>query len=231
MKPGNARNPKPPVTQVSGEVILAGDGEGLSPQPAPTFSPKQPQVPLVPGYGEIAALPKLARVAFNARCARRVLSAYNALWIDAPREYAPILQTAVTVAEQVGMGFCLPDIEKVIKAAYKTAADSRDPAWYAANAAAYAVGTAADPNSSEMSYAISNAARVLFETATIDTPLTAQLRCIRRDFARLKRFAREQKWTDDTPVPPDVFGPMWPDGAEPYWAVAPPPTSAPPASA
>jgi hypothetical protein len=71
-----------------------------------------------------------------------------------------------------------------------------------------------------------DAARAIFETATIDTPLTAQLRCIRRDFVRLKRLAREQKWTDDTPVPPDVFGPMWPEGVEPYWAVEPPPAPA-----
>jgi hypothetical protein len=69
----------------------------------------------------------------------------------------------------------------------------------------------------------SDAARVIFETATIDSPLTSQLRCIRRDFVRLKRLARKQKWTDDTPVPPDVFGPMWPEGVEPYWAVEPPP--------
>jgi hypothetical protein len=69
-----------------------------------------------------------------------------------------------------------------------------------------------------------DAARAIFETATIDSPLTAQLRCIRRDFVRLKRLARKEKWTDDTPVPPDVFGPMWPPGVEPYWAVeAPPP--------
>jgi hypothetical protein len=68
-----------------------------------------------------------------------------------------------------------------------------------------------------------DAARLIFETATIDSPLTAQLRCIRRDFVRLKRLARKQKWTDDTPVPPDVFGPMWPEGVAPYWAVEPPP--------
>jgi hypothetical protein len=67
------------------------------------------------------------------------------------------------------------------------------------------------------------AARVIFETATIDTPLTAQLRCIRRDFVRLKRLARKEKWTDDTPVPPEVFGPMWPEGVAPFWAVEPPP--------
>lgn len=74
---------------------------------------------------------------------------------------------------------------------------------------------------------VADAARVLFETATVDSPLTAQLRCIRRDFARLKRLAREQKWTDETPVPPDVFGPMWPEGVEPYWAVEPQPPAEP----
>ena len=63
-----------------------------------------------------------------------------------------------------------------------------------------------------------DAARVILETATIDSPLTAQLRCIRRDFVRLKRLARKEKWTDDTPVPPEVFGPLWPEGVEPYWA-------------
>lgn len=65
------------------------------------------------------------------------------------------------------------------------------------------------------------AALVIFETATIDTPLTAQLRCIRRDFNRLKRLALKQNWTDDTPVAQDVFGPLWPEGIEPHWATGP----------
>jgi hypothetical protein len=66
---------------------------------------------------------------------------------------------------------------------------------------------------------VTRVARFLFEKVSIDTPLTAQLRCIRRDFIRLKRLVLEQKWTDDTPVPPDVFGPLWPQGIAPYWAV------------
>lgn len=61
--------------------------------------------------------------------------------------------------------------------------------------------------------------------ASSSSPLTAQLRCIRRDFVRLQRLARKEKWTDDTPVPPGVFGPMWPEGVEPYWAAEPPPAS------
>ena len=58
----------------------------------------------------------------------------------------------------------------------------------------------------------------LLEAATLDTPLTVQLRCVRRDFARLKRLAKKQNWTDDTPVPPAVFGPLWPPGVAPPWA-------------
>ncbi len=73
---------------------------------------------------------------------------------------------------------------------------------------------------------VADAACVLLQTATIDTPLTSQLRCIRRDFVRLKKLAREEKWTDDTPVPPEVFGPLWPEGVAPYWAVEPPPAGA-----
>jgi hypothetical protein len=65
--------------------------------------------------------------------------------------------------------------------------------------------------------AVKRAAQSLFENATTNTPLAAQLRCIRRDFARLKRLAREQKWTEDTLVPPEVFGPLWPPGIAPHW--------------
>jgi len=76
----------------------------------------------------------------------------------------------------------------------------------------------ADAAAHEAPDAAARAAHCLFDTATIDTPLSAQLRCIRRDFARLKRLAREQKWTDDTPVPPEVFGPLWPPDIAPHWA-------------
>jgi hypothetical protein len=66
-----------------------------------------------------------------------------------------------------------------------------------------------------------DAARALLDAATTDTPLAAQLRCVRRDFLRLQRLAREHHWTDDTPVPPDAFGPVWPDGLAPDWWTEP----------
>ena len=40
---------------------------------------------------------------------------------------------------------------------------------------------------------------------------------IRRDFDHLAQLAEVRRWTDDTPVPPDVFGPLWPEGAPKGW--------------
>lgn len=35
---------------------------------------------------------------------------------------------------------------------------------------------------------------------------------MRRDYELLRAFAEREQWTDETPVPPEVFGPLWPDG-------------------
>jgi hypothetical protein len=49
-------------------------------------------------------------------------------------------------------------------------------------------------------------------------PDPRDLALFRRDFEVLKRRARGEEWTDETAVPPDVFGPMWPEGRVPTWA-------------
>jgi hypothetical protein len=38
-----------------------------------------------------------------------------------------------------------------------------------------------------------------------------------RDLDRLTRLAKEQNWMDDTPVPPEVFRPMWDRDPPPWW--------------
>jgi|SRR5579872_2016429 len=76
-----------------------------------------------------------------------------------------------------------------------------------------------DAASLEAAEAAERVAHFLCDTATIDTRLTAQLRCIRRDFAQLKVFARERRVATDAAVPPEVFGPLWPEGLAPSWAI------------
>jgi hypothetical protein len=68
-----------------------------------------------------------------------------------------------------------------------------------------------------------SAVHLLLDRATAETPIRRQLLCIRRDFDRLRHLARKENWTDDTPVPPEVFGPMWPAGLTPDWARETPP--------
>lgn len=46
----------------------------------------------------------------------------------------------------------------------------------------------------------------------------AELTYFRRDFDRVARLAKANGWTDDTPVPEDAFGPLWPPGRVPTWA-------------
>ena len=50
------------------------------------------------------------------------------------------------------------------------------------------------------------------------TPEPWALKFIRRDFERLRQLAKANDWTDDTQVPPEVFGPLWPEGRVPEWA-------------
>jgi hypothetical protein len=108
---------------------------------------KKPK-PMLPSEAEIATLPRLARVAFAARCTARV---------------QPLTNGAVHAGEP-------PD---------------------AVAAAAVAI------------------LRV--------SPRPGELILFRHDFDRLRRLAKANNWTDDTPVPPEVFGPMWP-GRVPKWA-------------
>lgn len=62
------------------------------------------------------------------------------------------------------------------------------------------------------------AAALVVAAALVRTPVHRQLRAIRKDFDRLKWFVRRYNWGDDTPIPPDVFGPLWADGQTPGWA-------------
>jgi hypothetical protein len=61
-------------------------------------------------------------------------------------------------------------------------------------------------------------ASFLLAAATVNTPLRRLLRCIRHDFDKVFYLARKNKWTDDTPVTQEVFGPMWPKHFVPAWA-------------
>ncbi len=53
----------------------------------------------LPTTEDIAKLPRCARVAFAARCARRVLPLMSRFWKNAPEHHLKALDRAVSVAE------------------------------------------------------------------------------------------------------------------------------------
>jgi hypothetical protein len=150
-------------------LVAVGDGGPGPLSPRVTRRPKRK--PLLPSQDEIAKLPRLARVAFAARCVQRSAPAMRR---------ADRLADLLSTAEQ-----------KEALAGLLAADDPRVAAETVARAAGVILRVACDPRD------------LLF---------------IRSDFEWLREQVEANGWTDDTPVPPEVFGPMWPPGRVPKWA-------------
>lgn len=95
--------------------------------------------PQIPTKDEIAALPWWARVAFAARCARRVLPLFQAGWPSAPKKHVHAVTMAVETAE-------------------RSATDAADAADTAYAADAYAAYGAAEASGAYGAAAAANAA-------------------------------------------------------------------------
>jgi hypothetical protein len=196
---------------------------------------KDPPNNILPAAEEVAKLPRWARAAFAARCARRVLPLLMFTWPEAASEHTEAVGRAVEVSERSATeGRTHPDIEEVLRdsfaAAERASASSKVSPKIAvivinaARVAAFSAKDAINPVS-EHRYAATADDLAAGAAAAIPSADFALRRCIRRDFDHLARLAQWQHWTDDTPVPPEVFGPLWPEGPPKGW---PPVTDAPP---
>lgn len=167
-----------------------------------------------PTPDEIATLPRLARVAFAARWARRVLPLVK------PREGAPSvpwndLNTAVSDAERAAASPSNADRDSDVK--------SRPRGFWDPIKDDVPDGLLSDWNldlptlendlrrNKMVDATVGSAAEVA--TAHRDALAFAA----RSDFDRIAGRAIKEGWNDDTPVPPDVFGPLWPHGAPDGW--------------
>jgi hypothetical protein len=66
--------------------------------------------------------------------------------------------------------------------------------------------------------AVQAAAAAITQSATLSSHLTDQVSHIRWDYELLARLAAINHWTDETPVSPDILGPLWSPGHAPEWA-------------
>lgn len=198
----------------------------------------------VPSEDEIRELPRWARVAFAARCARRVQPLFLRFWKNAPRESVEAIERAIAFAEYVGSSG-LTDVvhsisavskmayipqsdeysEQVRKATHSAASASSAYAAMAASDAADAANSNAAAVHSAMTNSIIAAGSWSASSAESDkvvyTQATAAANAVRsamrRDYALLRKASERLGWDDETPVPVAFFGPLWPMGEPEGW--------------
>lgn len=178
-----------------------------------------------PNKAEISRLPRCAQVAFAARCARRVQPLFNHFWPDAPKKHLDAVDAAVRLAENCASTASLT--ASAVDAVKAYAAANATTAAYSANtanaAAAVAAANAADATA-KAADATANAAVTAVAVAAGDAAAAANavaakagIAEIVADFEFLLAAAEGEQWDDNTPVPPEFFGPMWPNGTPDGW--------------
>ncbi|MCA9304396.1 MAG: hypothetical protein KC996_09765, partial [Phycisphaerales bacterium] len=196
----------------------------------------------IPTKAEIAELPRWAQVAFAARCARRVQPFYKHSFPDATRINIDSIENAISLAEKYAAHFGTPDTTASFVAARKAEAAgedalvglsaseiARDISESAANAAKAADRAArlVGPTSSELSWSVIDTARAGITGASWNAVKLANSALhanylehtigMHRDYLLIKELSSLENWTDGTPVPPEVFGPMWAEGEPEGW--------------
>ena len=197
----------------------------------------------LPAEEEIAELPRWAQVAFAARCARRVLPLFLQKWPDAPQSYVAQLAWAVDVSEKSAARSGAGDVWAPPAGAITCLAYVCDAVINADRNRARAVevivatGVAItkfkdraenifDPHLSTGVAVITHNASVALANGiatsreTYSSAVMVADAVIRRDFDHLANLSDWGRWTDETPVPPEVFGPLWPEGVPVGWPVA-----------
>jgi hypothetical protein len=181
---------------------------------------KDPPNTSLPTEVEIDQLTRWARVAFAARCARRVLPLFRYYWSDSAEKYLPALFLAVELPEKAAASATLDlrVIRDVENDAVVIAATTRAVPQAAAVARATARVTQVASDADPVAYQYADAGRVLEAvTETSEAGGKEMEGFIRRDFDHLLSLSNYFHWTDDTPVPPEVFGPLWPEGPPKGW--------------
>ena len=151
----------------------------------------------LPTAKDLAKLPRLAIVAFAARCARRMLPLFKYGWNDAPDEIVKDVENAIQLAEKFSSGKT-ESSDTANKAALAALAASE--AALAASEAAKAVAAAATAASASITAATAaNAANAVNAVNAVNKAT------IIRDYELLKVTSEAEGWTEDTPVPPEFF--------------------------
>jgi Domain of unknown function (DUF4375) len=171
-------------------------------------------------------LPRWARVAFYARCARHVLPLWEEAWPAAPLEYRAVVEQTISLAESSAAHAKPTGDLKVaaahaarIPAAALAAFQGRDtpdhPPEHPERAALIAAtaGSILDLINGDGDISPYVCAKAITEEAGLDDLIVD----IHEDLEQIVRLAQENEWDDRTPVPPDVFNPDFKPSRKSWW--------------
>jgi hypothetical protein len=189
---------------------------------------------------ELKTLPRWARVAFSVRCAQRVSGLIQYYWREIPKNRATAveraLEFAVAAARDAKSDGGAYDAAHAAHARAAARAAKETGVAFAARdtfaardaedfvAVAAAVAHAASAVESTYAFSINNVTKKVTASRVAATRAGTALGCEaevanaqRYDFLVLKRLAGIHRWDDDSPVPPELCGPIWPEGVPEKW--------------
>lgn len=200
----------------------------------------------IPTPNEIATLPRWVKVAFAARCARRIQMLFRVVCPDAPIEEIKAIERAISTAEKPPKIYA--ESAKAANVVYSISEKYHEKEWSTrsrfktiyldeidsayiitaaingivsgiADAAARAAHSAYDPNQVEDAINVVESVIIGINKFDIENlPSVKIISGIRRDFELIYEASNSGNWTNDTQVAPDFFGPLWTEGEEPDWS-------------
>jgi hypothetical protein len=178
----------------------------------------------VPSERDMQAIPRWARVALAARTMRRLQPLLIAAWPKATRRYREGVEWAIAEGERAAAQGCpTPDLSDAGMAAMNVYGDQpmkAETAGYLAFAASRVSFSSQQPSAPSAQFALEEALWAVHhfeEDHAAPGAKKAALEAIWSDYQKLKEVTKRAKWTDLTPVAPDFFGPMWPNGIPQNW--------------
>lgn len=201
------------------KLIPAGDGRDGRLLPVSRTKQSSSKASLYPTVSEFKQLPRWAKVTFLARNARRVEPLCAMMPDDWKSSHLHVVLKALEYAEQAAaMGSELDaGIMKEIRLAAKAAHLIEADAYIAVYAMQAPVSFAVDRGVGRVQY-WQEANWTAAESALLQISRDpTDLRWFRRDFDLLLNLARQNHWTDESPVPLKILGSLWAKGREPAW--------------
>ena len=186
---------------------------------------------------DFRVLPRWAVVAFTARCGRRIQPLFEKTFKGPTPAQIKLIDDAITLAEQAAATGSNPadDLSGITNGINKSIKISlfnepihhgRFPDTSYASMVSVVASSAVEllnnpPEMVHASIAVKNAQMASGYAVKAGDPLPEYIGAtINRDFEILVELTKKHGWTDNTPVPPTVFGLLWPNGVPTGWPVS-----------